>query len=354
MRNLLPALYWLVLLVGLACADETPKSARERDNLVGPVRRIRIDQVTFSTRDGAWVAGPRLPSYAACYAVDGHLTETLYYGEDGRPEKTTWLYDEKGNEVEQASHKSDGSLQHKLVKHYDTQGRVTQEDFYSVDGKMYMKEIYSYNAEGHLTEQASYSVNPTFYNGKTVIKCDAVGRWIEAADYDFDGAPGMKQTLTYDAQGRVIEETDYLNPRDIEVKTIHRYNLKGQEVEELSYPHGAFLGSRDRYTYDTIGNRIRNERWLYDARGTVTGKWVGVYDAKGNETDDLSYGPDGRVKRHETSIYEFDAIGNWTKQTVKKYVVQGGKAELAEMKVRYQTVAYYREPATQPVTPHDD
>jgi len=352
MGGFLVALCWIPVLVGLACADETPKTGREQQNLVGPVRSILIERVSFSRQNDAWVAGRRLPNYAARYTANGHQTETLMYGDDGcLVEKRTSLCNEKGKEIEQASYKPDGSLAYKFVTHYDAQGRVTQEDLYGIDGKMHGKEIYTYNAEGHLTERVSYSVNPTFYNGKIVIKSDAAGRWIEAADYDFDGAPGMKQTRSYDAQGRVIDETDYLSPRDIEVKMIHRYNAKGQEVEELSYPHGAFLGSRSRYTYDKMGNRIRHETWLYDIKGALTGKWVGVWDSKGNQTDSLSYGPDGSVKRHEISAYQFDAIGNWTKQTVKEYTVDGGKPLLAKMTVNYQTVTYYGGRAAHPATP---
>ncbi|UCH35741.1 MAG: hypothetical protein JSV65_05150 [Armatimonadota bacterium] len=355
MRRLLIALCPVPVLVALACADAPPKTARERQNLIGPVRSIRIDQVSFSRRDGTWVPGPRLPSYITRFTVDGHQTGMLYYGDDGcLRAKRTWLYDEKGNEVEQASYNPDRSLDCRFVKLYDAQGRLIQQEWCGEDGVAWGKEIYTYDAAGHVIETAHYDTNPDFYVGKVVTKYDASGRWIEAVEYDSDGTPGMKQTRSYDAQGRLIEEVDYRSPHDVDVKIVHRYNPEGQHVEESSCPEGAFLGSRDYYTYDKMGNLIRDERWLYEPGGTVTGKWVGVYDARGHETDDLWYGPDGAVKRHATSTYEFDATGNWTKQTVKEYVVEGGKVDLAKMTVNYQAVTYYDGRTASPATPQDD
>jgi protein TonB len=109
-------------------------------------------------------------------------------------------------------------------------------------------------------------------------------------------------------------------------------------------------------TYDQKGNRVDNAYFL-SAGGTLTGKEVYKYDARGNMIEMTLHNGDGSLLAKEVYAYEFDAVGNWTKMTTSVAVIEGGQVSFEPSEVTYRTVSYYldetmmakmSQPASQP------
>ena len=69
----------------------------------------------------------------------------------------TYIYDEKGNNIEQNSLNPDGSLLSKSIIKYDDQGKMTEKNDY--DGNFNLKSIYNYkyDAKGNKILETQYS-----------------------------------------------------------------------------------------------------------------------------------------------------------------------------------------------------
>lgn len=93
-------------------------------------------------------------------------------------------------------------------------------------------------------------------------------------------------------------------------------------------------------TYDQKGNRVDNAYFLA-AGGSLTGKEVYKYDARGNIIEMTLHNDDGTLLAKEVYAYEFDAVGNWIKMTTSVAVMEGGKVTFEPSEVTYRTISYY-------------
>jgi len=98
-------------------------------------------------------------------------------------------------------------------------------------------------------------------------------------------------------------------------------------------------------TYDQKGNRVDNAYFLA-AGGSLTGKEVYKYDARGNIVEMTLHNSDGTLMSKEVYAYEFDAVGNWVKMTTSVAVIEGGKVSFEPSEVTYRTISYYLDEAT--------
>jgi periplasmic protein TonB len=93
-------------------------------------------------------------------------------------------------------------------------------------------------------------------------------------------------------------------------------------------------------TYDQRGNRVDNAYFLA-AGGSLTGKEVYKYDARGNIVEMTLHNDDGTLLAKEVYTYEFDAVGNWTKMTTSVAMMEGGKVTFEPSEVTYRTISYF-------------
>ena len=93
-------------------------------------------------------------------------------------------------------------------------------------------------------------------------------------------------------------------------------------------------------TYDQKGARVDNAYFLA-AGGSLTGKEVYKYDARGNIVEMTLHNDDGTLLAKEVYTYEFDAVGNWVKMTTSVAMMEGGKVTFEPSEVTYRTISYY-------------
>lgn len=93
-------------------------------------------------------------------------------------------------------------------------------------------------------------------------------------------------------------------------------------------------------TYDQRGNRVDNAYFLA-AGGSLTGKEVYKYDARGNIVEMTLHNDDGTLLAKEVYTYEFDGVGNWVKMTTSVAMMEGGKVTFEPSEVTYRSISYF-------------
>jgi TonB family protein len=94
---------------------------RDRDGLLGPVRRVRTETVKLSNKGGKIVEGQRAVMEVVAYDIKGVKIENAYFPVPGAAltGKEVYKYDDKGNIVEMTLLNADGSLLSKEVYSYE-------------------------------------------------------------------------------------------------------------------------------------------------------------------------------------------------------------------------------------------
>ena len=106
---------------GSVAAQPIAESDRNRDGLIGPVRRVRTEVAKLVTQDGKPVESKRVMLEIIAYDLKGNKTENQYFPIAGATltGKEVYKYDEKGNISEMTLLNSDGSLLSKEIYKYE-------------------------------------------------------------------------------------------------------------------------------------------------------------------------------------------------------------------------------------------
>jgi TonB family protein len=102
-------------------ASPLTETDRDRDGLVGPVRRVRTETAKLSNKSGKMVEGQHVVMEAVAYDIKGNKIENAYFPVPGAAltGKEVYKYDDKGNIIEMTLLNSDGSLLSKEVYSYE-------------------------------------------------------------------------------------------------------------------------------------------------------------------------------------------------------------------------------------------
>ncbi|HEX8845983.1 MAG TPA: TonB family protein [Pyrinomonadaceae bacterium] len=98
-----------------------PDTDRDRDGLIGPVRRVKTEMAKLSNKGGKMVEGQRVVLESAAYDIKGVKIENAYFPVPGAAltGKEVYKYDDKGNIIEMTLFNSDGSLLSKETYAYE-------------------------------------------------------------------------------------------------------------------------------------------------------------------------------------------------------------------------------------------
>jgi len=201
-------------------------------------------------------------------------------------------YDGRGNKTEEIGSEAVG----KTLYIHDARGRRTEEPHYSSSGTFYSKLIYTYHEKDKLT---------------TTISSDS-----------FHFPPDNKTDYTYDEKGRLIAETVYGPGLAFKDRAIHGYDAQGHRSSTTT--HDGALGVDKVVT-------------TYDARDIILEETT--YYTEKVEMEDRPVPPP--AKRIYT--YEWDAHGNWIKQTETMCHAESGTMVCEPSLMTYRTIIYYRE-----------
>lgn len=190
-----------------------------------------------------------------------------------------------------------------------------------------------YDERGYLTKRESYDYkgNPSditvygYLGGERVSKIGSVS-------YEYNPPPMMVAGPSGPAGPEPKSDTRYT------YKFKYKYDDKGR-LAEKAWLHNDGMPWL-RYVYNYKGKQ--REELVYSANGSLNQKYVVTLDDKGNEVEEIIYQvKDDSVRSKQSSAYELDAQGNWTKKTVSKWMTKDGKSYYEPSHVYYRTITYY-------------
>lgn len=189
-----------------------------------------------------------------------------------------------------------------------------------------------FNEQGNLTKRESYDYrgNPSditvygYLDGERASDFNSI-------NYEYNPPPVM---ISAPAAGQATPKYD---PR-YSYKFKYKYDEKGNLIEKVWYGNDGKLWLR--YTYKYKGNQ--KEEMVYAEDSSLNQKYLYTLDDKGNEIEEIVYEVrDNSIRDKYSYSYEFDAKGNWIKQTTSKWVTKDGKSRFEPYSVTYRTITYY-------------
>ncbi|HEX8069500.1 MAG TPA: hypothetical protein VF546_06090 [Pyrinomonadaceae bacterium] len=213
------------------------------------------------------------------------------------------------------------------------------QDGQTVKQSRYLRSLMRFDEQGYLLETTYYKLDGSVAERRVYTRADD-GRQV-ARIYDGAGQMTGKTVTTFDAAGRSVSTSAYNLAGALTYKSVDIYDERGRLVGELGYRADGSPDTQMVVTYDAQNNA---ESAYYDARGLLSFRSA-LTEQRGYTT---TYNDDGTVLLEETrgaTRREFDAHGNWIKQTYPRSVKQAGKTE-DTIEVRYRGITYYERPAS--------
>lgn len=292
MRRTLSAVAVALLLCATAAAQAD--AGEERERLVGPVREVRSVMTDYGDAKSAEKGRPRRLG-AVTYDAKGRKVESEIYDDYGFFVGTeTYARDAAGRLVESVMKDPDGAVMERSVYTYEGD-RVARIVTYDGKGTARMKQVGSFAGDGRLRGQ-------TYYDGENVI-----GR----VAYDYDGRGNISEMAHYSADGAKVIAT--VGPCFGAHRLTYSYDERGRPVKVAAYEPDGELKKSWEYTYNAKG-LIES-----DARESAWSRTLFVYE------------------------YEYDAHGNWVKQTatVSDRLKLDGAPRSDRKRVTVRQITYY-------------
>lgn len=234
------------LLAILVCASDATASletARDKNNLIGPVRTVTTKARGLLQTETYDLAG-RLTdaaiyqehfnistSYEFTYDQHGKLREEIAYDDARTPiyrKLFAYAHDSAGRETAVVAATQDGEFHHAEFSIYDTSGNLSElillngvETYRNVfdvlgrliysgkfrDGQLFSEAKHTYDTSGHLIEIISYSPDGVV-TGRSVSEYDDSGHRIQITTETFQSGVASRWVTTYenDRTGNWIKE----------------------------------------------------------------------------------------------------------------------------------------------------
>jgi hypothetical protein len=277
--------FGIILVFACLTVAQLKNQRRRIGGFAGPVRSVRIERASLSKKGNDYVEG--LPVLAETILLDPQWRrlERRYHNPDGSVLTANVVtLDADGDQTEVSENNGEGGLIRKIVYIYDDRKRLNEYVIYKSDGTLQYRWV--------ATRPVPGSVEITNYNGDGSFRDRALntfaftkpGEKYESSVYNLDGSLSEKTVLVADGKGRV-------------------------------------------------------ERREYKADGSLLARFVDTRDSEGFLIEGAEYNADGSIRRNESFTREFDAQGNWIKETKSEWDAKAGI--LVPTAISYQVISYY-------------
>lgn len=225
----------------------------------------------------------------------------------------------------------------RTIHHFDRAGRLTKLELFPTEERDSAQYRLSYDDAGRVTEERT--VEP---DGHVLFKklyrygFDAQGRQVAMIAATDDGELAHAEFNLYDERGVVMEDLAITGNGTVE-KSL--YDVRGQLIYLARYFQGRLV-LESTHHHGPLG-RLK-ESQFYAGDGTLLWKDVYRYNEAGQRIEQQSEFFRSPHLRRAIVTYEFDAVGNWTKETIQRWTEKNGALVLMETVVsRERQIAYY-------------
>ncbi len=232
------------LLATLVCASDATASsetARDKNNLIGPVR-------TVTTKARGLLQ-------TETYDLAGRLTDAAIYQEHFNiSTRYVFTYDQHGNLREEIAYDDAQTLIYRKLFAYahDSAGRETAVVAATQDGEFHHAEFSIYDKSGNLSETILINGIETYRN-----VFDVLGRLIYSGKFR-DGQLLSEVKHTYDASGHLIDIISYSPDGTVTGRSVNEYDDSGHRI---------------RITTETFQSGVPS-RWVTTYQKDRTGNWI--------------------------------------------------------------------------------
>lgn len=299
------------------------KSDRERDDLHGPVHTVRT-RVT------------KLPAKMRRPASSANTLQQLM------------TYDAEGRKVEEITYGDDDAVSRREVFDHNAEGKLSEMRMYDEAGALVRRSVYTRDEDRRRVEEHSFMGDGT-PDDHSVRRYNEAGDPEEWAIYQADGTLLMKMLMRYDERGKEAETIICHGQPTRPLMRVEQDGTGGITIiheGDIEIPRTAecgddgYFASRMTYAYTAAGELV--EQATYDSDGTLVGRHVMSGDE--NERAIENYDADGLLVSKEKVTREFDANGNWIKETVSSWVAGAERTDLSKLEPteeHYRTISYH-------------
>jgi hypothetical protein len=171
-----------------------------------------------------------------------------------------YFYNSKGNIVESVRMNSENEIFVRNVYEYNEKGLKTAFKQYKGDGSVSEKSEYYYDNYGNLIKE----MNHDYF--KSIYIYDANHKIKESSDYS-GGDLDRRERYLYDSNGNKTEQS--VSQCGKTWITKYFYNELNQLIKSTAYKPDGSLDTEDTYKYDQYGNEIYNKYYSYNRKETV-------------------------------------------------------------------------------------
>ena len=271
------------------------KPDRETEHLFGPVKTVKWEQLNTSKVFGLFTR------------TQSRLISSISFNTEG-------------NKTEEINYNNGGDSIHSCSYSYDGKGRKTAQVM--AQGNIHGETTYAYNHDGREVEALEQVGEKVLIKRRYLATYDAQGKQIAALYSEGDREMKASYRYSYDKQGQLTELASFTAEGVVYHRIAYSYDEKGNLTSELAYRPDGQLYKKSLFSYE--GGKKREEMFTFNEDGSRNIALVQIYDSRDDvvEAGGLDQGDNCcRTVR----IYEYDQMGNWTKQTVRSVEPATGK-----------------------------
>lgn len=263
-------------------------SDREEEGLAGAVRSVETRESLLLQTDQ--------------YDAGGRLIERIQGGNETSsglwPLRFVYTYDRDGRRMAEVVRDARGELVKETRSVYDDRGNRSAELSAWGDGTFENVSLYEYD-EAHRRTRGLH------YNAVQVVN---------------------RNLYAYDSRGRLLRERFERN---------YQYDAAGHQVVTTDRFD---VGYDVAINYDDRGH-VR-EKVVSDLKGGRQGRSEFRYDERGSQIEERSYDAAGRLTDRKVYHYDYDAAGNWIRETFQWWDVADERETLKHSNARERSITY--------------
>jgi hypothetical protein len=189
-------------------------------------------------------------------------------------------------------------------------------------GSIQSETIYAYNHDGREVEALEQVGEKVLIKRRYLATYDAQGKQIAALYSEGDAELKASYRYSYDKQSQLTELATLTAEGVVYHRIAYSYDEKGNLTSEIAFRPDGQVYKKSLFSYD--GERKREEMIIFNKDGSRNLGSVQIYDGRNNVVE-ASALDQGTKCCKTVRIYEYDQVGNWTKQTVRSVEPATGK-----------------------------
>lgn len=253
----------------------------EKRGFKGKVKSIKSTTYKAIEKFGKIQKGEEVDKLLSIFNEKGNFTERIYSKNGKIDSKQTYIYNDKGNIIEQKEYDSDGNLKLQTTYNYDDNGNKIEENTFG----------------GYQTQKTTYKYDDKRREVESLITLSFQG---------INGSAELRITKEYDQKGNIIEEKNYNNHNKLSSKGIYTYDERGNKIKEIFINLDSKKPEeKNIYIYDKNNNKIEVQKYISE---NLSEKTTIKYDEKGNILEE--HITDFNIKTSFKIVYKNDKTGN--------------------------------------------